>query len=575
MPSLSQLSEAAYIHHKPRIQVDEGVQATPDELLAVTPTRPTTPAVKLITKPPTLEPPPALNFESAPIQWKGLTLEAAQWNFSSDQLQDIVSRAIRKSAAESFIRLLSVKTLDEELGPEMERLDHLKATTQSQYRFNMHRRTMLLQSLVALSAGDCDNAALANLTTQLADITRSCDRLMEEMLRISDQRAQIQRIQDVHDASALAMALRKLNGSYAKRTTELRETRVQVESLKAELEEAWRVAEDMAQEMDDLENFQTGFSEPEDEDEVEEGGDDEQYADNDESVRLATVMNITGTAVATKATLTNMAEGSRGRPDNQKESDRASRVSAARKRSSRRSKASLRLPKSSAGPDRQADRSSVLSRRSRSKSVRRGTVSEDSPTAPPLVPPVPNAHLDPPSDSFLIMSETRPASPSSPEPESAPPVPPTSQTRVSDAATDSETESLPDPETVSSLSKRPTTLNFEMPPITISPPEDEDERTRQGEAGQLPDRRVQSMQPAPARTRSMDDVEVGTSPKVARNYKKFDGWPWGMKKKKNKRHSMPMTRNSIEDARKDVQNTSTGSLSQKLLNADTSVKSVP
>lgn len=299
---------------------------------------------------------------------------------------------------------------------------------------------MLLQSLVALSAGEHDGPALVNLTTQLADITRSCDRLMEEMLRISDQRCQVQRIQDLHDASALAMALRKLNGSYAKRTAELRDARGRVESLQAELEEAWRVAEDMAQEMDDLENFRTGFSEPE-EDEDDSGvggevGDDEQYADNDESVRLATVINITGTAVATKATLTNIAEGSSRSESSSKpvEIDRASKVSATRKRSSRISKASLRIPRvSRKTTEPEADHSSIFSRGSRSKSRSKKRGTDVSPTSHVVVPPVPNSnsHLDPSrkDDSFLIMAETRPGSPSSPvQPESAPPLPSLSQT---------------------------------------------------------------------------------------------------------------------------------------------------
>ncbi|KAK7686346.1 hypothetical protein QCA50_010570 [Cerrena zonata] len=447
---------------------------------------------------------------------------------------------------------------------------------------------MLLQSLVALSASDCDGPALVNLTTQLADITRSCDRLMEEMLRISDQRSQVQRIQDLHDASALAMALRKLNGSYAKRTGELREARSKLESLQAELEEAWRVAEDMAQEMDDLENFQTGFSEPE-EDEDDSGvggevGDDEQYPDNDESVRLATVMNITGTAVATKATLTNIAEeGCRGSSSSKPiECDRASRVSAARKRSSRTSKASLRLPRSSGKstePD--ADHSSIFSRRSASKSRSRRRAAETSPTPQAIVPPMPNAnsnsHLDPSrkDDSFLIMAETRPGSPSSPtQPESAPPIPNLSRT----VSINEDGDSDHDPETSSSRSKRPTTLNFEMPPITISPPEDEIERQKQAEAKQLPDRRVHSMQPPPIRTRSMDDGEVGISStgQNSKDYKKFDGWPWGGKKAK--RHSMPMTRASMDSARKDVQDSNARPLSKLLspsVDFNRSVESVP
>lgn len=130
MPSISQLSDSNYVHPRPSApMVERGVQVNPADLQSSvsTPSRATTPAVKLITKPPTLEPPPSLNFESTAIQWKGLTLEAAQWTFSSQELQDIVSRAIRKSAEESFIRLLSVKTLDEELVEESKRLDHVRA----------------------------------------------------------------------------------------------------------------------------------------------------------------------------------------------------------------------------------------------------------------------------------------------------------------------------------------------------------------------------------------------------------------------------------------------------------------
>lgn len=116
-----------------------------------------------------------------------------------------------------------------------------------------------------------------------------------------------------------------------------------------------------------------------------------------------------------------------------------------------------------------------------------------------------------------------------------------------------------------------------MPPITISPPEGEAERQKQAEAKQLPDRRVHSMQPPVVRTRAMDDGEVGTSTaekaSSSKECMKFDGWPWGSMKKA-KRHSMPMTRASIESARKDVQDSNARPLS-KLLGADKSVESIP
>ena len=69
----------------------------------------------------------------------------------------------------------------------------------------MHRRAMLLQSLAALSQAqqsDTDGESLYNLTTQLAELTTSCDRLMETLVRIADHKAQIAHLQDLHVASA-------------------------------------------------------------------------------------------------------------------------------------------------------------------------------------------------------------------------------------------------------------------------------------------------------------------------------------------------------------------------------------
>ncbi|EMD38960.1 hypothetical protein CERSUDRAFT_112674 [Gelatoporia subvermispora B] len=377
---------------------EKGVQASAgDDPPVAESARVSTPAVKLIPKTPSLSPPPALSFDPPQVQWKGMTLEAAKWTFTSEELQEIVSGAIRKSASESFIRLVPLKTLDEELIAELDRLDSLKGTTQSQYRFNMHKRTMLLQSLNALSfsAGtDGDAEALANLTKQLADLTVSCDRLMETLVSVADQRAQIQRIQDVHIASALAMGLRKLNDSFRRRTTELQEAKTRIQELKAELDEAWEVAQDMAQEMDDLDNFHSGFSDDED--------DDDALDYTTHSVHSAQIIEITGKAVASKATLV-----SSPKQDFPLRGDRISRVLSAKKRSSRASKASLRIPRSSSGAADKADRASIMSRRSRSKSLRRrSTAAEEIPDVPAI-----QVNAAPPKDSFLEMSETRPVSP--------------------------------------------------------------------------------------------------------------------------------------------------------------------
>ena len=95
-------------------------------------TRASTPSLlKAVPKRPPLAPPTSLNFDVEPIKWKAMTLEAAQWTFTSEELQGTVSRAIRQSAAESFIRVISSHTQDVELPQEMERLDSVRLTTNS------------------------------------------------------------------------------------------------------------------------------------------------------------------------------------------------------------------------------------------------------------------------------------------------------------------------------------------------------------------------------------------------------------------------------------------------------------
>ncbi|KAF8159404.1 hypothetical protein B0H34DRAFT_402388 [Crassisporium funariophilum] len=209
--------------------------------------------------PPKLVPPPAIKFDTSPVPWKGLPLEAALWTVDSGELQGIVSRAIRSSARESFIRLLTVNNLDTVLPAELERLDALKTMTQSRYRFLVHRRTMLFHALNSSSVGHNHREAdepmlvIGRLASQLAETVAECDKQLEEVLSITDQMAQINKLIDVHWGSALAIALRKLNGSYARRTTDLVNAKERISQLEAELEDAWKEAEKMAKELDDYE----------------------------------------------------------------------------------------------------------------------------------------------------------------------------------------------------------------------------------------------------------------------------------------------------------------------------------
>ncbi|KAF8638441.1 hypothetical protein AX17_002198 [Amanita inopinata Kibby_2008] len=231
---------------------------------------PQNPAVKTLRKLPALTPPPKISFESLPVRWKGLPLEAALWTFTSQELQNIVSRSIRSSASESFIRLLSLENLDQVLPAELERLDALKLTMQSKYKFLVHRRSMLLQAMnshtsTPLTAKDAEDAMsiVGSLTVQLSKTVAECDEQVEELAKVYDQQAQISKILDVHWASALAIALRKLNSSYGKRTSDLKKARSRISQLEAELEDAWREAERLAREMDEYETAMNFYDEGE------------------------------------------------------------------------------------------------------------------------------------------------------------------------------------------------------------------------------------------------------------------------------------------------------------------------
>ena len=213
----------------------------------------------------------------------------------------------------------------------------------------------------------------------------------------------------------------------------------------------WNLAQDIAQEMDDLDNFNLDFSDeewtpdaeldPEGRGDVRRRSHQSHQTDHDDdepsysaleaeihsdmdrmsgvsSMRNAEVVEITGKAVATKAVV--VGNSARGTPEPHKPGDRASRVSAAKKRSSRASKASLRIPKTptdkNGEPRERPNRSSIYSlrrRASRSRSLRRagrdtnGEGSSDVPEVPIIRLPEPKSR----EGSFLELAGTRPASP--------------------------------------------------------------------------------------------------------------------------------------------------------------------
>ncbi|KAG1747964.1 uncharacterized protein EDB91DRAFT_1115720 [Suillus paluster] len=259
------------------------------------------PSIATFLPPPPLAPPPAISFESTPIPWKGLPYEAAQWTFTSPELQEIVSRAIRLSAKESFIRLLSLQALDTDMIKEAERLEEERLAAQVKWRFEMNRRTMLLQALNSCAGvfassreGDKDNV-LGSLISQVATSIASCDSILASILQMSDQQSQISIVQHRHWASALGIALRKLNKAFERQGEEMKRAVIRIQTLEDELEEAWREAEGMAAEIDGMEES--------DEDEVDDMDDNQTLGDITIHTDIAQVMGVTAKAVASKATL--------------------------------------------------------------------------------------------------------------------------------------------------------------------------------------------------------------------------------------------------------------------------------
>jgi hypothetical protein len=322
--------------------------------------------------PPPLTPPPAISFEPTPIPWKGLPLDAAQWTFSSSELQEIVSKAIRLSARDSFVRLLSLQALEVDIVHESERLDTERLAAQAKWRFEAGRRTMLMQALnacAAFSAQGTDDDPIPGFVAQLAASIKSCDTLLSTVLHFSDQQSQIALIQHQHWASALGVALRKLNSAHERQAQELMRVQARVQTLEDELEEAWREAEKMAVEFDDLEQeIAESESDRASEEVADPRPDLDPKQDPDETGTLgdvtihtdfAVVLGVTATAVASKATLvtspvspkfvdksdSRSIRSTRSRRSTRDGPSHLSRLSSARVRSRAASNASLRLPK--------------------------------------------------------------------------------------------------------------------------------------------------------------------------------------------------------------------------------------
>ncbi|KAL0563300.1 DNA replication endonuclease-helicase Dna2, partial [Marasmius crinis-equi] len=216
--------------------------------------------------PPSKSPPPLYAHNPSLTQLRfihALRSNLSLFHTYPSNFADIVSRAIRLSARESFVRLLSLKLLDTILPDELEKLAEKRRGVGGRYRFTVQRRSMLMQGLWAVVASpDLSSAntptssitpAATSLLTQLSDASAECDRMAEDLVKICDQVKEIHQLVDGHWASALAVALRKLNSSYAKRTAEVLTARDRIHQLEAERDDAWKEAESVAKNLGTME----------------------------------------------------------------------------------------------------------------------------------------------------------------------------------------------------------------------------------------------------------------------------------------------------------------------------------
>lgn len=197
-------------------------------------------------------PPP--KFQAPPQKWRGMTMEAAQWTLKQYELQTIVSKAIKQSAEASAIRLLRSETLDVDIPDEVHRLEMQRTDVKSRYKMLVRKRWQLMGALAGHLDGPdlSDPVTAARTMEELSEVSLALDQLADELHNVIEQLGQLKSLRDVHSASALAMALRKVNATFLKQVAESQKLREQIEAMEAERDEAWKQAELVAQDFDNL-----------------------------------------------------------------------------------------------------------------------------------------------------------------------------------------------------------------------------------------------------------------------------------------------------------------------------------
>lgn len=195
---------------------------------------------------------PLPKFQAPRPKWRGLTMEAAQWTLTSTQLQDIVSRATQQSAEGSSIRLFRLDVLDGEIAEETHRVEMHCTDIKSRYKALIRKRWQLMGALAGhLETRNPGHEAVCTME-ELAEVCLTLDQLADELHNATEQFSQLKSLRDVHHASALAVALRKVNTSFLHQVAENQKLLEQIDALKAERDEGWKQAQDVALEYDKL-----------------------------------------------------------------------------------------------------------------------------------------------------------------------------------------------------------------------------------------------------------------------------------------------------------------------------------
>ncbi|OCH94579.1 hypothetical protein OBBRIDRAFT_722456 [Obba rivulosa] len=196
---------------------------------------------------------PSPKFQTTKVKFRGLTMDQAKWQWSQHDLQEIVRQAIKDSSDASGIRVLPLDVVTEALPAEVHRLEAHSAELRTQYKLGVRKRRTILAALrFMFDDSNIDQNSVTKMVNDLTEVSDNLDEVAEELYSVTDQLNQLTHLRDVHSGGALAMGLHKLNGALMKHFEEVEKLRGQVATLEAERDEAWKQAQEVAQDFDDL-----------------------------------------------------------------------------------------------------------------------------------------------------------------------------------------------------------------------------------------------------------------------------------------------------------------------------------